>query len=284
MAQDTPLVCRDCGADTLAWWLEYAHPGSAARRCRSCYNAYCRKGDRKRAALADRRPVLGPPKPRKPIATPFEGTCQRCGLVSMSAQPGKKWCSERCKKGRTARKSRPTCSELVLASCRLCHSLRVVRSARPPRCPCRIVVRPDGPLACEDCGQDRPPRSAQFCSDCAARRLADRRRRIRRAAKKKRGSSANRDRGRARRAGVAYEPIDRRKVYARDGWRCGICRKAVNSKLKYPDPMSASLDHIVPIAAGGGHLYSNVQCAHWECNVLKSDHAVERGEQLLLLG
>lgn len=35
--------------------------------------------------------------------------------------------------------------------------------------------------------------------------------------------------------------------------------------------MSASIDHVVPMARGGPHLYTNVQCSHWVCNVLKSD-------------
>jgi 5-methylcytosine-specific restriction endonuclease McrA len=45
--------------------------------------------------------------------------------------------------------------------------------------------------------------------------------------------------------------------------------------------MRASLDHITPIARGGGHTRDNVQCSHWLCNARKSDGA---GGQLLLFG
>jgi 5-methylcytosine-specific restriction endonuclease McrA len=57
-----------------------------------------------------------------------------------------------------------------------------------------------------------------------------------------------------------------RDIYERDGWKCGICHKKVNKKLSYPNPMSASLDHIIAIALGGEHAKVNVQLAHLVCN------------------
>lgn len=33
------------------------------------------------------------------------------------------------------------------------------------------------------------------------------------------------------------------------------------------------LDHIIPIAKGGAHVWSNLQCACRECNAAKSDKA-----------
>jgi 5-methylcytosine-specific restriction endonuclease McrA len=64
--------------------------------------------------------------------------------------------------------------------------------------------------------------------------------------------------------------VYRRRVYERDGWRCGICHRLVKRDAKAPHPLSPSLDHIVPLAAGGPHSYANVQCAHFICNSLKS--------------
>lgn len=78
-------------------------------------------------------------------------------------------------------------------------------------------------------------------------------------------------RRRARMAGTGYERIARPSIYKRDGWICGICKGPVDPSLKAPDPMSASLDHIVPLAKGGAHSRSNVQCAHWICNSRKGD-------------
>lgn len=76
------------------------------------------------------------------------------------------------------------------------------------------------------------------------------------------------------------EPMNEKTVYLRDGWKCQHCKIRVNKKLKYPDPMSASLDHIVPLNRGGSHTYSNVQLAHFVCNISKQDRTLPQGEQL----
>lgn len=61
------------------------------------------------------------------------------------------------------------------------------------------------------------------------------------------------------------------EVFARDGWVCGICGASVDKGLKHPDPMSVSLDHIVPVSKGGAHSMANVQCAHLFCNTSKGN-------------
>lgn len=78
-------------------------------------------------------------------------------------------------------------------------------------------------------------------------------------------------RGRARRHGVAFEPVNRLSVFERDAWTCGICGSAVDRSLTFPAPGSASLDHVVPISRGGTHTRDNVQCSHLSCNVRKGD-------------
>ena len=53
---------------------------------------------------------------------------------------------------------------------------------------------------------------------------------------------------------------------------CGICGQPVDKTLKYPDPMSKTVDHIIPIAKGGHPSdLSNLQLAHRCCNRQKSD-------------
>jgi len=89
-------------------------------------------------------------------------------------------------------------------------------------------------------------------------------------------------RRRARKMGAAHERISVSYIYERDAWRCGICHKRVDKALAYPHRMSASLDHVVPLAHGGTHTKANVQLAHWICNCKKSDSL--NGVQPLLFG
>ena len=56
---------------------------------------------------------------------------------------------------------------------------------------------------------------------------------------------------------------------------CGICGKAVNFKLKFPDPMSPCIDHIIPVDKGGHPSdIDNLQLAHLCCNREKSDKLI----------
>lgn len=78
------------------------------------------------------------------------------------------------------------------------------------------------------------------------------------------------------------EVINEKKVYLRDGWICRICHKRVDKRFKYPNPMSPSLDHIIPLIKGGSHTYANIQLAHLRCNLSKKADIVPQGEQLRL--
>lgn len=70
--------------------------------------------------------------------------------------------------------------------------------------------------------------------------------------------------------------INKKKIYATQTV-CGICGKPVDFSLKYPHPLSACIDHIIPIAKGGHPSdISNLQLAHWCCNRQKSDKLVEK--------
>lgn len=67
----------------------------------------------------------------------------------------------------------------------------------------------------------------------------------------------------------AIDPI---KVFDRDGWKCQICLQPTPRKLRGTYKHNApELDHIVPIAKGGAHVWSNLQCACRSCNAAKSD-------------
>lgn len=64
-------------------------------------------------------------------------------------------------------------------------------------------------------------------------------------------------------------------IYERDNWTCQLCLKVVNPNLAFPDPMCASLDHVIPLSRGGSHKSSNVQLAHLRCNTSRGNK-VER--------
>lgn len=91
--------------------------------------------------------------------------------------------------------------------------------------------------------------------------------------------SAKRRRAAQRRADA--ENVDRELVGDRDGWRCGVCRKRVDKALLYPDPMSQSLDHVMPIVDGGLHTYANTRITHLSCNLTRG--RMGGGEQLALM-
>lgn len=57
---------------------------------------------------------------------------------------------------------------------------------------------------------------------------------------------------------------------------CGICGKEVDMSLKFPHPLSATVDHIIPLARGGHpSALENLQLAHLCCNRMKADKLFE---------
>ena len=73
-------------------------------------------------------------------------------------------------------------------------------------------------------------------------------------------------------------------IAKRDGFCCGICGKRVRMAVKWPDVMSPSLDHIVPLSEGGIHDPANCVLAHLGCNSRKGAKPTMRGQQLMLVG
>lgn len=69
---------------------------------------------------------------------------------------------------------------------------------------------------------------------------------------------------------TAYER--NKKVIFKTQNTCGICGHLVDFGLKSPHPMSASIDHIIPVSKNGHPSdISNLQLAHRACNRQKAD-------------
>ena len=66
-------------------------------------------------------------------------------------------------------------------------------------------------------------------------------------------------------------PVTVGDLLARDGGDCGICAEAVEMDRRRPDPMSPSVDHVIPWSLGGSNEPDNCQLAHLVCNLRKNN-------------
>lgn len=80
-------------------------------------------------------------------------------------------------------------------------------------------------------------------------------------------------RRRARLLNAFVAPVDPAAIWERDGGICQLCSAPIDPLLEWPDRMSRTLDHVVPLARGGTHEPANVQLAHAVCNSRKGDRA-----------
>lgn len=211
------------------------------------------------------------------IRSDAHARCETCGAAVFRAKstgPTPKYCSPTCRRvpatvaslarqREHTRAVRPICPvggcvELVPFRKHLCPTHAKERAA---------LRSPDSTSReCSELECCRPVRARGVCSMHHKRLLR---------AEGKLGDSWNDRRRRndqtrrARKMGAFVEAVDLNVVMLRDGYLCGICGDEVEPSLKHPDPLSRSLDHIVPLARGGLHSYSNTQLAHLGCNVSK---------------
>lgn len=125
---------------------------------------------------------------------------------------------------------------------------------------------------CEECGEAWERAwcwsEAKYCSDRCAKRAASNRRR-------------------ARKYGVAYEPLSWRTLWAeglRECYLCGAeCDPEDFARVTGRDgrravvvgPSHPTLEHLTPLARQGGHVRSNVDLACFSCNVAKGTLTAE---------
>lgn len=215
--------------------------------------------------------------------------CQTCGgEFWREPAPGRKprYCSSSCKERARTRRSAGTCQHCGgkcregSASCRACREAGRTRTLHERTCPsCGTVfhsryrtakfcsracansasrkrIQLPASAQCARCGKAYRPatHNHKYCADC--REFKDREKSRRR---------------RARIWGIDAERLNEYSVFRRDGWICQICGEPVDMDLKWPDPHSASIDHVVPLSKGGSHTLENVQLTHLVCNNRKND-------------
>lgn len=180
--------------------------------------------------------------------------CPYCGGPTVGPAY-KKYCSDRCRDN-AKKKRRYHSDPEYRARLRADMSRRYLESAQPPR-----------ERICAQCGSAYTPQKNhpenRFCSRACRDKYWDR---------------ANR----ARTRHIERVPYKDTTILERDGWRCRLCGQKIDKRLRHPHPMSASIDHIVPLALGGRDAPDNVQAAHLSCNAAKGTRAVN--EQLILVG
>lgn len=140
-------------------------------------------------------------------------------------------------------------------------------------------IRAKGERICRICGKSKPLAEygqdkrfsagkglkAAVCHACqhATRPKSRRREQIK-----------NRKRSDARYA--SWDGVTDREILERDQWRCLLPRCLHSggreiSQVSWPDPWSASVDHVVPLSLGGLDVASNKRAAHLRCNVSRGN-------------
>ena len=204
--------------------------------------------------------------------------CEHCGADSFRKMSGtskslNRFCSMACRVGAAAAERAPIYSGIYAGYCIGCDMPFV---SRRKKLYCQEGCRPEPTSTmpevkqCKCCDKEYVPvstggRPSVYCSDqCRERGRALSRTIGHRVNRLKYGTT---HRKRARQAGVAYEPVNKIKVFDRDGWRCQICGKNTpRLRMGGMTTNAPELDHRIPLSKGGGHLYVNVQCACRKCN------------------
>ncbi len=224
-------------------------------------------------------------------------TCECCGIEAFRKMSGtnkakgfvNRWCSMSCRSAAAAERNQNRAGHAPqVCACEICGAAfeaartkkvcsddcRKEKARRATNAANRRNVGNKPPCACRHCGTVFAPiygdKRSVFCSVGCQRKYEGKRR-------------GNDHRKRARYYGVAYEPVNRLRVFDRDGWRCQICGKNTpRARLGGMTSNAPELDHRTPLSKGGGHLYSNVQCACRSCNIAKGNGS-EVGQLPLLL-
>jgi 5-methylcytosine-specific restriction endonuclease McrA len=82
---------------------------------------------------------------------------------------------------------------------------------------------------------------------------------------------------------VRYYSPKRRAIYAKGDqinalvlfklydWTCCLCGNKIDPRRRLPDWRAATIEHLIPLSAGGTHTWENTRPAHAKCNFDKGD-------------
>lgn len=63
--------------------------------------------------------------------------------------------------------------------------------------------------------------------------------------------------------------IDHLTLFNLHNWICNICKEAIDPRLRFPNIMAATVEHVIPLCKGGTHTWDNTRPAHAKCNFEK---------------
>lgn len=229
-------------------------------------------------------------------------TCKRCGKEFYAPKDRSTYCSRECAFAYRKEHKAPEFCRVYFKTCDICgrlftdkrkptkHSLcskecRGEHHRRYTRACYRRICAKE--YVCVVCGVTFTPeygdKRRSFCSDvCRVKKEA----RDRSEHRKKNPDLRRRwnHKRRALKRNAFVEPVNLSTLFDRDAGRCKICGRKLNLIRKVPHPLSATIDHIVPLCLGGLHEYKNTQLVCFGCNSKKGGSFADGGDQLLLFG
>jgi hypothetical protein len=236
LAKVKPVLCVTCGKE----WQPLSLPDPKQGRLHKYCSFACRNNSEEW-----RSKTIGKPRPKQWLTS---GTKYKAYYPVYFTE---------CRQCNTLFTARFKTTGLCSKECGRLDALRVAREIyKADYVPTEIT--------CKECGKHHITQFGEklkgFCSSKCS---------------KKHGKRIQSQKRRARMKGVEVESINPNLVFKRDQWACRICGIKTPKKLQGTnDPNAPSLDHIIPIAKGGPHIYENVQCACRKCNSYKSDKMI----------
>lgn len=153
----------------------------------------------------------------------------------------------------------------------------------------KVRAEPLSPRICalDGCGSEFTPQRLyqRCCSEKHGKALWNRQSRADGRQPPEPWTDARRDRYHRRRAlkkaASTGEPVRFSEIAERDNWQCSLCLEPVDPAVAWPDSLSPSLDHRIPLTRHGAHDPSNVFLAHLGCNSSKGDRLLDDGPLLI---